>query len=122
MARTIKAAEFRTVDGGGLYVPVAIVNYILKVEHEEFTDEAIAWRLWRKSAWTKAHLDESFDRKSLRAFLRYATGDNDSSHILHHFHVHRNIADVESICDMVYKIKKAVENHAYTIVTIRVND
>ncbi len=121
MARTLRAAEFRTVDGGGLYVPVEIVNYILKVEREEFTDADIAWRLWRKSAWTKTHLDVDFDRHSLRAFLRYATGDSDSSHILHHWHCHRNVSDIRAICDAVYRIKKAVDNHAYQIVTIRVD-
>ena len=121
MERTIKAAAFATEDGGNLYVPVEIVNYILKVEREEFTDSNVAWRLWRKSSWTKAHLDMSFDRHSLRAFLRYATGDNDSEHILHHLHPHRNLADVDAICDTVNRIKRAVKNHAYQIVTIRVN-
>jgi hypothetical protein len=121
MSRTVRAARFNTTNGGHFYVPVETVNYILKVEHEEFTDTDIAWRLWKKADWSRPHLHESFDRHSLRAFLRYATGDDDSQHILHHFHVHRNLADVDAICSLVYSIKRAVENHAYSVVTIRVN-
>ena len=121
MARTIKAAAFATSNGGTFYVPVDVCNYILKVEREEFTDADIAWRLWRKASWKKAHLDVAFDRHSLREFLRYATGDSDSQHILHHVHIHRNLADIDAICSLVYSIKRAVDHHAYTIVRISVD-
>ena len=121
MSKTVKAARFSTVSGGNFYVPVEIVNYILRVEREEFTNSDIAWRLWKKADWTRPHLDEDFDRHSLRAFLRTATGINDSQKILHHFHIHRNLADIESICNLVDSIKRAVDNGAYSIVTIRID-